>query len=191
MSPSPRYSAVAMLLHWAIAAFILANLFVGWRMGGLTGMAQFDSFQLHKSIGITVLVLTVLRIVWRVTHRAPPLPATMPAIERFAAQATHLAFYGLMLGLPLTGWALVSVSPLNIPTLLWHTVPWPHIAMLHDLPAPARQSVDHWATGTHVSLAFGGAALIALHVLAALKHQFITRDGVMGRMVPFLSNRPH
>lgn len=189
-SPRLRYSAVAMILHWAIAALILANLFVGWRMGFLEGLAQFDAFQLHKSIGISVLVLSLVRLGWRLGHRAPPLPAGMPAFERFAAAATHAFFYVLMIGMPLTGWALVSVSPLNIPTLLWHRVPWPHIAFLHDLPGAPRAAVESMATGSHVALAFGGAALIALHILAALKHQFLDGDGVLGRMLPFLSARP-
>lgn len=185
-----RYSAVAMLLHWAIAGLILANLFVGWRMGFLGAMAQFNAFQLHKSIGITVLVLSLVRLAWRLTHRAPPLPASMTPFERFAAKATHLFFYVMMIGMPLTGWALVSVSPLNIPTLLWHHIPWPHIGVLHDLPAGPKARVDHLATRVHVALAFGGAALIALHVAAALKHQFLQRDGVLGRMLPFVSATP-
>ncbi|QJU59167.1 cytochrome b [Sphingomonas sp. AP4-R1] len=193
VAPTPgrsRYSAVAILLHWLIAGFILANLVVGWRMGSLSGLAQFDAFQLHKSIGITVLVLSLARLGWRLTHRSPPLPAGMSGVERFAAHATHGIFYLMMIGMPLTGWALVSVSPLNIPTLLWHHIPWPHIAVLHDLPSGPKAGVDRAATNIHLALAFGGAALIALHVLAALKHQFLTRDGVLGRMIPFLSADP-
>jgi cytochrome b561 len=189
-TPRRRYSAGAMILHWAIAGLILANLFVGWRMGFLAGLAQFDAFQLHKSIGVTVLLLSVVRLGWRLAHPAPALPAGMSAFERLAAKGTHVFFYVMMIGMPLTGWALVSVSPLNIPTLLWHHIPWPHIAMLHDLPVPAKSGVERIATGSHVALAFGGAALIALHVAAALKHQFLNRDGVLGRMVPFLSPDP-
>lgn len=185
-----RYSAVSVILHWAVAGFLLANLGLGWWMGRLEGLAQFDAFQLHKSIGMTVLALSVLRLAWRVTHKAPPLPATMNAFERFAAHATHLFFYVMMIGMPLTGWALVSVSPLNIPTLLWHTIPLPHIGVLHDLPYASRDVAGHLSTSAHVALAFGGAGLIALHIAAALKHQFINRDGVLGRMVPFLSPRP-
>ena len=185
-----RYSHVAMLLHWAIAALILANLFLGWRMSFLKGLAQFDMFQLHKSVGITVLLLSVARLVWRLTHPAPALPATMARWERFGAHATHWFFYLMMIGMPLTGWAMVSVSPWNIPTLLWHSIPWPHIGFLHDL-APARKAGVEAASGSiHLYLAFGGAGLIALNVAAALKHQFITRDNVLGRMVPGLRTAP-
>jgi cytochrome b561 len=179
-----------MVLHWAVACFLLANLALGWWMGRLEGLAQFDAYQLHKSIGMTVLALSVLRLGWRLTHTAPALPATMNGFERFAAHATHLFFYVMMIGMPLTGWALVSVSPFNIPTLLWHAILLPDIGVLHDLPYESRAVAGRLSTGTHVSLAFGGAALIALHVAAALKHQFINRDGVLGRMVPFLSARP-
>jgi len=187
---SPRYSAIAMILHWLVAGFLLSNLALGWWMGRLTGLAQFDAYQLHKSIGMSVLVLSIARLGWRLSHRAPALPDTMSRFERFAASATHLFFYGMMIFMPLTGWALVSVSPFNIPTLLWHTIPLPHIAVLHDLAPPAKAIAGKLSTGAHVAMAFGGAALIGLHVAAALKHQFINRDGVLGRMVPFLSARP-
>lgn len=187
---SPRYSAVAMVLHWLVAGFLLANLALGWWMKRLIGLDQFEAFQLHKSIGMTVLALSLARLGWRVTHRAPALPDTMSGFERFAAHATHAFFYAMMIGMPLTGWALVSVSPFNIPTLLWRTIPLPHIAALHDLAGPAKEVAGSLSTGAHVALAFGGAALIGLHVAAALKHQFINRDGVLGRMVPFLSATP-
>lgn len=188
---SIRYSHVAMLLHWIIAAMILVNLGLGWRMSFLKGMAQFDMFQLHKSVGITVLVLSVVRLVWRLLHPAPALPATMSAWERFGAHATHWFFYLMMIGMPLTGWAMVSVSPWNIPTLLWHRIPWPHIAFLHDLSPAQKAGVEAASGSVHLYLALGGAALIALHVAAALKHQFVTKDGVLGRMVPGLPSSSH
>ena len=185
-----RYSAVAMVLHWVIAALILTNLVLGWRMGFLKGLAQFDMFQLHKSVGITVLVLSVVRLGWRLTHPAPALPSSIPSWERFSAHATHGLFYAMMIGMPLTGWAMVSVSSYNIPTLLWHSIPWPHIGFLHDLSTPAKANVEAVSGNIHLCLAFGGAALIALHVAAALKHQFVMKDGVLGRMVPGLPHAP-
>jgi cytochrome b561 len=190
MRSQHRYSAVAILLHWGIAALILLNLFLGWRMGFLKGLSQFDMFQLHKSVGITVLVLSVARLLWRLTHPAPPLPAGMRPWEKAAAHGTHWLFYGMMIGMPLTGWAMVSVSPWNIPTLLWHHIPWPHIGFLHSLPADSKKTVEAVSGDIHEYIAFGGAALIVLHVAAALKHQFLTRDGVLGRMVPGLSATP-
>lgn len=186
MRAPSRYSAIAILFHWTIAILILTNLVLGWRMGFLKGMAQFDLFQLHKSIGITVLILSVARLAWRLGHRVPPLPAGMRRWERGLAHATHGFFYIMMIGMPLTGWAMVSVSPWNIPTLLWHRIPWPHIGFLHQLPSASKATVEAVSGNVHLALAFGGAALIALHVGAALKHQFITRDGLLGRMIPGL-----
>lgn len=181
-----RYSAVAILLHWAIAALILANLLLGWRMGFLKGLAQFDMFQLHKSIGITVLLLSLARLGWRLRNPPPPLLAPMTLWERQIAGTTHWLFYGLMIGMPLTGWAMVSVSAYNIPTLLWKTVAWPHIGFLHALNAAGKTQVEAIGGGFHRYMAFGAVALIALHVAAALKHHFINRDGVLGRIVPGL-----
>lgn len=185
-----RYSAVAMVLHWTVAALILANLVLGWRMKFLTGMAQFTTFQLHKSVGITVLVLSVARLAWRLMHPAPPLPPAMKRWERGTAHATHSFFYVMMIGMPLTGWAMVTVSPLNIPMLLWSHIPLPHIGFLHAL-APAQKAMVGTATGNiHLVLAIGGMVLILLHIGAALKHQFVVNDGVLGRMVPFISVEP-
>lgn len=153
-------------------------------------MAKFTMFQLHKSVGITVLLLSVVRLAWRLVNPAPPLPTGMKGWERFAAHATHGFFYLMMIGMPLTGWAVVSVSPWNIPTLLWSKIPWPHIGFLHALNPSAKASVEAISSNVHMLLAFGGAALIALHVGAALKHQFILRDGVLGRMLPIFSDTP-
>lgn len=185
-----RYSAVAMILHWIIALAILTNLALGWRMGFLTGMAQFTMFQLHKSVGITVLVLSLARLAWRLLNPPPPLPAEMKPWERLAAHGTHTFFYVMMIGMPLTGWAMVSVSPWNIPTLLWSHIPLPHIGFLHALPTAQKASVEAASGNIHLALAIGGVALILLHVGAALKHQLIVRDGVLGRMVPFVPAAP-
>ena len=180
-----RYAPVAILLHWIIAALILANLYVGWRMGVIDGLARFELFQLHKSLGISVLLLSVLRLGWRLTHRPPAYPAAMKPYEKLAASAVHWAFYAIMIVMPLTGWLMVSTSPMNLPTLLFKTVPWPHLPV-HDLALPVRTAIGGLSQGTHVALAFGTAALVILHVGAALKHQFVTRDNVLGRMLPFL-----
>jgi cytochrome b561 len=178
-----RYSHIAILLHWVIAALILTNLGLGWWMQTLDGLSQFEKFQLHKSIGVLVLLLSVARLLWRMTHAAPPYPATMKPWEKLAASSVHWAFYGIMIGLPMTGWLVVSTSTFNLPTLLFHTVPWPHLPV-HDLAMDARMQVNHLSAGAHKLLGYGTAALIALHVGAALKHQFVTGDKVLSRMVP-------
>ena len=179
-----RYTGVAIALHWLIAALILLNLYLGWRMGFEKGMAQFATFQLHKSVGITVLAFSLIRLAWRLSHRPPPYPRDQAHWERVTASAVHWTFYGLMIGMPLTGWVIVSASPLNIPTLLFRTIPLPHIGLVHDLSMATRKAIEGNVAQVHVVLAYGFAALIALHVAAALKHQFVDHDAELSRMLP-------
>lgn len=179
-----RYSLVAIGFHWLIAALILLNLYLGWRMNRIAGLDKFALFQWHKSVGITVLALSVLRLLWRLGHPAPPYPASMKRWERASAAAVHWTFYALMVLMPITGWIIVSASPLNIPTLLYKVVPLPHIGPVHDLPIDARKAVEADVGTTHVLLAYLFGALILLHIAAALKHQFVQRDGVIDRMLP-------
>jgi cytochrome b561 len=179
-----RYSLGAMVFHWLIAALILVNLYLGWRMNRLIGLDRFTLFQLHKSIGISVLVLSVLRLAWRLAYRPPPYPAAMKAWERAASTVVHWTFYGLMLVLPLTGWVIVSASRLNLPTLLYKTIPLPHLGFVHNLALPVRMAIERNVGITHTLLAYTFGALILLHIAAALRHQFLQNDGVLSRMLP-------
>jgi polyisoprenoid-binding protein YceI/cytochrome b561 len=124
-----RYTTVAIALHWLIALAILAMLAIGLTMTHvkLAPVDKFKLYQLHKSIGLTILALALLRLGWRLVHRPPALPAAMPAWERGAAEGTHVLLYGFMIGLPLLGWAMVSASPFNLPTVLYGVLPWPHL----------------------------------------------------------------
>ena len=185
-----RYSWVAIILHWLIALAILANILIAWKFNTMKpGLAYFQIIQLHKSIGITVLLLSVLRLVWRLMNPPPPLPAHMPPWEKFAATAVHWGFYVVMIGMPLSGWVMVSTSKYNLPTLLYGKIPWPHIAPLHSLAPAAKDAWSHGSQTTHGALAWLGYALIVLHVGAALKHLFIDRDDVVARMIPFLRKK--
>lgn len=185
--PLSGYSAVAITLHWLIAALILTNIGLAWYFGTLPKLAQIPLIQLHKSIGITVLLLTVLRLGWRLTHPAPPLPDSMRGWEKVAARATHYFFYVFMLAMPLSGWAMVSASvEIKVhPTVLYGVVPWPALPLpglgpdqLHD----ARRAFHT----THSALAWLAYATVSLHVAAALKHHLIDRDDVLSRMMPLL-----
>ena len=178
-----RYTFVAIGFHWIIAALILTNLYFGWRMGFVKGLAQFNIFQLHKSIGITILLLSLLRLGWRLINPPPPEIIPLKSWEELASAAVHWGFYVIMIVMPLSGWIVVSTSPMNIPTLLYHTVPWPHFPGVHGLQEPAKTSVNHTSDLTHVVLAFGAVGLLALHLGAVVKHQL---DGhpVLGRMLP-------
>ncbi len=187
-----RYAATAIVLHWAIAGLIVANIVLAWQFDDLKGMAQFRLIQWHKSLGVTVLLLTLLRFAWRLFNRPPPFPPEMPRWERIAAAATHWGFYAFMVLMPVTGWLMVSASPTNIPTLLYRTVPWPHLGFIHHLPMIERKPLEHQFKAWHETIADIGYVLIVLHVAAALRHQLFKRDLVLWRMapLPLLKPRP-
>ena len=187
--PTTRYGAVAIGLHWLIALGILALIAVGLTMthAQLSPMAKFQLFQLHKSIGITVLFAVVLRALWRLTHRPPPLPDAMPPLERKAAEGAHAALYAFLFFLPLTGWALVSASPFNIPTVLYGVIPWPHLPVLSTLEDKA--PVEHALKLVHGYAAWLLIALGLIHAGAALRHHFILRDGILRRMLPAIQRK--
>ena len=185
--PGGRYSTVSILLHWTIAALILTQIPLGWRMSDLPdGLAKFELFQLHKSIGLTILLLSLARLAWRLTHPAPPLPDHMARWEKVFARATHVGFYLVMIGMPLVGWAIVSASPYNIPTLLWDVVPWPHLPVLPDLPADEKKEVAETLAGVHSATAWLAIGLLGLHVAGALKHHLLDKDTVLWRMLPLV-----
>jgi cytochrome b561 len=201
MSASPnRYTPVAIALHWAIAVAIFAMIPMGWWMSeainepGSQALA-YRVIQIHNSVGFLILALTALRLVWRLTHRTPGMPAEMKTWERFAARATHAAFYGLMLALPLTGWLYVSTGwavatdqPLAVATSWFGLFTVPHLPFIGEAAAGLRRAVAYQAMGAHGLMAWGAVVLIALHVGAALKHQFINRDGVLAHMIPVLKH---
>jgi cytochrome b561 len=180
-APIKHYDAVAVVLHWTMALGIFALIGVGLAMkhADLPKMRVFQLFQLHKSIGIIILLLAVVRLAWRLTHRAPPLPETMPTLERKAAHAGHVLLYLFMFALPLSGWAFVSASPLNIPTVLFGLVSWPHIPFLADLPdkAPVAAALKL----AHDYGAFALIAVLAIHIGAALRHA-LKGDAPLSRM---------
>ena len=188
--PLSGYSIVAITLHWLIAALILTNIGLAWYFGSLPKLAQIPFIQFHKSIGITVLLLTLLRIGWRLTHPPPPLPEAMAGWERIAARATHLFFYGFMLAMPLSGWAMVSASPVIKvhPTVLYGLVPWPAFPLPGHGPDQLHAAEDLFHD-THSTLALIAYAMITLHVAAALKHHLLDRDDVLARMLPIFARR--
>lgn len=189
-SLSERYTAVAILLHWLIALGILALIVIGLIMtqwpDAIGPMETFKLFQLHKSIGITVLLLVVIRILWRLTHKPLALPAAMPAVEKGAAHGLHWLLYVLMLGLPLTGWAVVSSSPFNLPTVLYNLVPWPDLPVLPQLAN--KGTVSHVLGWVHAYGAWTLIGLLVVHVAAVFRHQIIKRDNILARMVPGLKS---
>lgn len=193
-----RYSSVAIILHWATALLVISMIPMGWWMVRAidkpdTQQVAYQLFQVHKSIGFAILALTLLRIVWRLTHPVPALPAGMKGWERLLARITHVAFYGLLLAIPLTGWVYVSAGwaigtdrPLMVATSWFGLFAIPHLPGLEGM-----RSLAFGAMGAHAYMAYGGTLLIGLHVAAALKHHFLDRDGVLAQMLPFLRGKNH
>ena len=190
-APMPtRYSTVAIVLHWLIAVMILSLVFVGWwmedlRYQAITGEVSFDFTQSiynwHKTFGITVLILSLARLGWRLTHPVPALPETMTAWEKLAARGTHIAFYAMMIGLPIGGW--VTASATNFPTKLFNIEGF----LLPNLPVPQTEAFYEFASSAHGMGGWFVLLTAALHVAGALKHHFIERDGVLARMIPGLN----
>ena len=173
-----RYDAVAMSLHWLTAVLLIFMLFFGEDL-----MEEEDGFgafgpSLHVSIGSTILVLSLIRLAWRLFNPPPAYPLGMAPWERMAAKATHLFFYVLLIGLPLTGW-------LATPKFLREEGPMAGLMLFGAFPLPGAPSLGLPMKDFHEIGANLGIALLALHVLAALKHHFITRDDVLRRMLPF------
>ncbi len=178
------YGTVAVTLHWLIAIAILINIQYGVTM---VDNEDYAAYQTHKSLGITILALSVLRLLWRLLNPPPPLPAHMPAWERFAAHASHWGFYALMIGVPVGGWLYISASPTSdfVTTKVWGLFELPLIPPMPDLAE--RESVAEQLEDAHAFFGFYGfLGLMALHVAAALKHHFWDRDNVLTRMIPFL-----
>ncbi|TCS18107.1 YceI family protein [Caulobacter sp. BK020] len=180
-----RYTTVAIVLHWLIAAAIVFQIILGWRMGDEPkGPATYAIFQLHKSVGITILLLSLARLAWRLFHRPPPHPVGQPRWETIASKIVHVGFYGIMIGLPLTGWIIVSTSKLTIPTVLYGAIPWPHMPFLSELAAGPKHLWNQAGLAAHQLLVWLTYGLLALHLGAVAKHQILDRDEVLGHMAP-------
>ena len=179
-SRAARYTLTAIVLHWVLAAAILTAFAVGLYLEGLPfSPAKLKLINWHKWAGVTILALSVLRLLWRLTHRPPALPAkiesAMPGWQRAAYHGTHHLMYLLFFAVPLLGWAYSSAK--GFPIVWFGVLPLP------DLVAPNPELAEA-IKPLHGLAAWGLIGLVALHVGAALKHQFIDRDGLLARMRP-------
>jgi cytochrome b561 len=189
---SRRYTRTAIVLHWTIASLVVGLLATGWWMTRLpTGSElQFALFQLHKSLGVTTLLLSLARLGWRMAVAPPPAAPGGARWAHAAARIVHDALLALTIATPLAGWAVVSASIWNIPTLLFGIVPWPHLPLLAELAPETKRSAAPVLAMSHAVLAYSAAALAALHAGAALFHHFIRADDVLARMLPTRTRRP-
>lgn len=180
-----RYDPVAVTLHWIIAVSIIVMIPLGLYMDKFPIDIRFGAFAIHKSIGITVLALSVLRLIWRLMNPPPPLPASMSWVEKFLANSAHWGLYFLMVAMPLTGWLMVSANP-KFPTVFFWLAEVPFIPMPPGIdPKETHEMFETY----HLYLAYGAIALILAHAGAALKHHFIGKDAVLRRMLPLWVQR--
>ena len=178
-----RYNNGAVALHWISAVLVLTQLYIGFTFGDLPrGPVRAEWFLWHKTVGATILLISILRLVWRLMHKPPPYPAELSRFERFAAVWNHRLFYVLLIVLPLTGLIAISEGAKGGMTKLALGLSMPTIPGISEAVGEASGEV-------HEILVFAFIALLILHVAAALKHQFVDRrqSRAAGRMPPFRS----
>ena len=174
---SSRYGTVAQSFHWLIAGLIVTQfLLANWAADLPIGAHKLGLLARHKSFGMTVLMLTVLRLLWRLKNPPPELPAGMSTLERRLARATHIAFYVLLFAMPLTGWVMSSAKNYSVSWFGLFT--WPNLIGRNETAFEVLRSTHHVLGGALLGLA-------VLHLLAALKHHFWNKDDVLRRMLPF------
>lgn len=171
-----RYGAVAQLFHWAIVVLVITQFVLATLAHDLpNGLAKLKLLAQHKSVGITILGLAVLRLAWRFANPVPPPPYGCKPWEIWAARISHFALYALLLIMPVVGWLMSSAR--NFP------VSWFGFVTLPDFIAPSERAFD-LLHATHATLARVLALVAIIHAGAALKHHFIDRDNVLRRMLP-------
>jgi cytochrome b561 len=183
VSPRSAYSRVAIALHWTIGVLMILNLLGGFFHESFGKSAVPVIMSLHKATGILILVLTVVRLGWRLTHRLPPLAATVRGWEKGLAQATHWSFYFLMFALPMTGWLMSSAGGRKYSISFYGLFDVPFLPVVQD------KAAANLFAERHEVLGFVTVGLIILHVGAALKHHLIDRDNTVIRMLPILRDR--
>ena len=186
-----RYTRTAMVLHWLVAALIAVNIALIWSVDLLPDDAVRPVIDTHKSVGITVLGLVILRLLWRAAHRPPALPASYAAWEKYGAHAAHIALYVLILALPLSGWMHDSAwkDAAQFPMQLFYLLPWPRIGAIANLDPEVKEAFHDLSGHVHVWLSYALYGMFFLHVAGALKHQWLDRQPELARMLP--SSRKH
>ena len=179
-----RYTPVAVVLHWLIAVLIIANVVAGLSADSLPDAWVRPVIDTHKSIGITVLGLVLLRLLWRIGHKPPALPASYPRWECITAHIGHAVFYLIIIALPVTGWMHDSAwkDAASHPMRLFNLFEWPRIPYILHLDPTTRESLHGLFGAFHTWSGYALYVLLALHVGAALKHQFIDKHPELQRM---------
>lgn len=170
-----RYGAVAQLFHWVIVVLIITQFVLAKRAEGLSPVAKIGVLATHKSVGITILGLAVLRLAWRFFNPVPPQPAGEPRWQERAAHVSHFLLYALLFITPVLGWLMSSARNFS--------VSWWDLVTLPDFIEPNRQAYER-LHDFHELMAQTLAVIALIHIAAALKHHFVDRDDVLRRMLP-------
>jgi cytochrome b561 len=186
-----RYDSVAMTFHWMIAFlivldFALALSFSQFNPGDTLYLAV--AYDLHMSTGACILALSIVRVVWRLTHRRPPLPEMGP-VPRCLARSSHFLLYVFMIAAPLSGWLVLSLRHQMTSVFGLFRWNWPTLPTIGTMPHADRQFWHDYALPLHTRLSYLGMCLLVLHVVAALYHHFWRRDDVLMRMLPRVPGR--
>jgi cytochrome b561 len=181
-----RYTRTAIVLHWLIAILIIVNVALMLTADLFPESSLRPIINLHKSIGITVLGLAIMRLLWRFAHKPPELPASYKPWERRASHAAHWLLYLVMFALPLSGWAHDSAwkAALENPMYLYSLVPFPRMSFIMEIDPDTKEHLHYVLAVVHASFAYLLFVLFALHVGGALKHQFIDKEAELQRMLP-------
>ena len=171
-----KYTRIAIAAHWLLAVMLVISFSVGLYMVSLTiSPTRIRLYNWHKWAGVTILTLSMLRLLWRLTHPAPALPAHMPAWQKFASHSTHWALYALFFAVPLTGWAYSSAA--GFPIVWFGVLPLPDFV-------DKNRELAEFIKPFHWIAAYALAGLVVLHLLAVVKHMVIDKDNLLRRMLP-------
>ena len=171
-----RYTSTAIVLHWLIGAMILIAVAVGLYMTGLKfSPEKLKLYNWHKWAGVTIFMLVVLRLAWRLFHAAPPLPPSVPDWQRRIAGATHVLLYALMFAIPVSGWLMSSAK--GFQTVYFGVIPLPDLLGKNENLGELLEQV-------HQLLSYSLIAVVIMHTVAALKHHFIAKNDVLRRILP-------
>jgi cytochrome b561 len=184
LSIPQRYSGLAIFLHWAVAILIIVNLIIALLFDSLPKSVFRPFLDLHKSFGITVLGLVILRLLWRAIRKPPPFPAGYRPWEKSAAHIAHWVLYGLAFLVPFTGWLHDSAwkDAATHPMKLYWVIPFFRFGFIENLDPATKESLHSTLFQIHESLAYVILAMLVVHVAGALKHQFIDKEPELQRM---------
>jgi cytochrome b561 len=181
-----RYTRTAIILHWLIAVLVISNIILAWIFHTVPTEIAQPYTNAHKTIGITVLGLALLRLLWRIGHRPPPFSPAIPSWQVRAARIGHAALYFMIIAMPLSGWIYDSAWEwaAAVPIDVFGLFEMPRIAWVMNMPpSPAKEALDVVAGKIHVALSYLLYFLLAAHLIGAIKHQWFDRVPTFQRMM--------